>query len=418
MSRFNRQELIEGWDQNQLSSSRVAVYGGDWVGLFSVWGLLSLGFREVIWLGIRIPWQSEVATQLFKGLDVAGSLLDHRLDGHIQFPTDLEWPLEEEPAALIVGTEDSTAQHLCGQYAQGHEIPALFGNTSGGGRVDRSPLASSCQKDQDPTIAMLVAGMLVDAVRAQVAPLKHDTETPSGVLELPRRNTVTASNVVLIGTGGIGVYAATLLAAHGCGLHLFDADTVEESNLNRQGLFTARDIGEHKATVAAEALRTMFPEHDGHISDHVHRIRQSDTDKLARLMPEPQLLVSAVDNAETRLAIQSIGSSLRLPVVHAGTDAFAADCYVQQAVGLLLDEQMHGALTRALANEQDREPRDGSCTGDPAYVVPGMIAGAMVAYHVLYSRFDGESCSPILWRSGTLPCMQSDYDNDFPEITL
>jgi molybdopterin-synthase adenylyltransferase len=64
------------------------------------------------------------------------------------------------------------------------------------------------------------------------------------------------ARVVVVGLGGVGGAAALALATSGVGrLHCVDHDVVELSNLNRQLLFTERDLGRPKVEVATERLR-------------------------------------------------------------------------------------------------------------------------------------------------------------------
>jgi len=48
-------------------------------------------------------------------------------------------------------------------------------------------------------------------------------------------------------------------------IHVTDLDTIEKSNLNRQFLFRAKDLGNFKSEVAAAAVSDMNPELKGHI---------------------------------------------------------------------------------------------------------------------------------------------------------
>jgi molybdopterin/thiamine biosynthesis adenylyltransferase len=69
-----------------------------------------------------------------------------------------------------------------------------------------------------------------------------------------------AARVCVLGCGGLGTWTAAALACVGVGcLVLVDDDTVELSNLNRQILFGAADVGRRKVTAAAEALRRFDP---------------------------------------------------------------------------------------------------------------------------------------------------------------
>ncbi|WP_410611571.1 HesA/MoeB/ThiF family protein [Amycolatopsis sp. lyj-109] len=64
------------------------------------------------------------------------------------------------------------------------------------------------------------------------------------------------ARVVVIGIGGVGCTAAQTLVVSGVGhVHCVEPDVVELSNLNRQILFTERDLGRPKVTAAVERLR-------------------------------------------------------------------------------------------------------------------------------------------------------------------
>lgn len=68
------------------------------------------------------------------------------------------------------------------------------------------------------------------------------------------------SRVMIIGMGGLGCPVAQILARAGVGhLHLIDHDTVDDSNLQRQTLFTQDDIAKPKATTAQIALMHQNP---------------------------------------------------------------------------------------------------------------------------------------------------------------
>src|ERR1700758_2690140 len=78
-----------------------------------------------------------------------------------------------------------------------------------------------------------------------------------------------AARVLCIGAGGLGSPATLYLAAAGVGtIGLVDSDRVELSNLQRQVLYGARDVGRQKLEVATERIRDINPNikvvtHDG-----------------------------------------------------------------------------------------------------------------------------------------------------------
>jgi ubiquitin-activating enzyme E1 len=82
----------------------------------------------------------------------------------------------------------------------------------------------------------------------------------------------------LVGSGAIGCemlknWSMMGLATGRSGvIHVTDLDTIEKSNLNRQFLFRAKDLGKFKAESAAAAVAEMNPELKGKIISHQDRV--------------------------------------------------------------------------------------------------------------------------------------------------
>ena len=67
-----------------------------------------------------------------------------------------------------------------------------------------------------------------------------------------------AARVLAIGAGGLGSPLAVYLAAAGIGtIGIVDFDIVDDSNLQRQILYGASDVGRPKLQAAAERLRDI-----------------------------------------------------------------------------------------------------------------------------------------------------------------
>jgi molybdopterin/thiamine biosynthesis adenylyltransferase/molybdopterin synthase catalytic subunit/rhodanese-related sulfurtransferase len=69
-----------------------------------------------------------------------------------------------------------------------------------------------------------------------------------------------AARVLVIGAGGLGCPVLTYLAGAGVGtLGIVDGDRLDASNLHRQTLYDARDIGERKVELAARRIAALNP---------------------------------------------------------------------------------------------------------------------------------------------------------------
>jgi molybdopterin/thiamine biosynthesis adenylyltransferase len=126
------------------------------------------------------------------------------------------------------------------------------------------------------------------------------------------------AKVVLVGLGGIGSPALQYLAAAGIGrLVLVDDDRVDASNLQRQTIYTERDIG-HGKTVAAHRWLNNF---DGELSISIHDDRIGPSNA-AVLMGGADLVLDGCDNFATRLAVSDACVAERIPLLSAAVGRF------------------------------------------------------------------------------------------------
>ena len=69
------------------------------------------------------------------------------------------------------------------------------------------------------------------------------------------------THILLFGVGGVGGYVLEALVRAGVGeITVVDADTVSESNINRQILATTETVGQLKTAVAAARARAINPD--------------------------------------------------------------------------------------------------------------------------------------------------------------
>ncbi len=122
----------------------------------------------------------------------------------------------------------------------------------------------------------------------------------------------------VLGCGGLGCNIATHLAGSGIGkLYLCDFDTVSESNLNRQFLYTKSDIGKSKAITAKERLES-YSEDTRIIAVNKKIAAKEDLS----FVKNCDILISGVDNEKARIVLQSFAEEQNLPLVLGGIDGF------------------------------------------------------------------------------------------------
>jgi len=121
-----------------------------------------------------------------------------------------------------------------------------------------------------------------------------------------------SARVLVVGVGGLGGISATYLAAVGVGhLRICDSDRVELSNLNRQILFTAEDIGQPKAALVAKRLSAQNPEIKIEtISDNLTETNASE------LASGCDLIIDGLDNHSDRLKLNNASFDLNIPFIY------------------------------------------------------------------------------------------------------
>lgn len=127
-----------------------------------------------------------------------------------------------------------------------------------------------------------------------------------------------SSTAAVIGAGGLGAPVLTYLAAAGVGnILVIDKDAVEESNLNRQFLYSREDIGRKKAEAAKEKLEKQNPQ------IKVTAFSDAFTEENGReLLKGADVVVDCVDSVKTRMAVNKICLLLRIPLVEGGIYGF------------------------------------------------------------------------------------------------
>lgn len=126
-------------------------------------------------------------------------------------------------------------------------------------------------------------------------------------------NRLRQAHVLVVGLGGVGAYAAEMIARAGVGrMTLADADVVNETNINRQLVALHSTVGRQKAEVLAERLRDINPAIELAVINRY--IRDEETYTLLDAAPY-DYVVDAIDTLSPKLALIAAALERRLPLV-------------------------------------------------------------------------------------------------------
>ncbi len=109
------------------------------------------------------------------------------------------------------------------------------------------------------------------------------------------------ANVLVVGVGGVGAYAAEMIARAGVGrMTIADADTVNPTNINRQLVALHSTIGEEKCEVLARRLKDINPELE--LKTVAKYIKDELTDELLD-SDKFDYIVDAIDTLSPKVAL-------------------------------------------------------------------------------------------------------------------
>ena len=121
------------------------------------------------------------------------------------------------------------------------------------------------------------------------------------------------ANVLVVGVGGVGAYAAEMIVRAGVGrMTIADADRVSESNINRQLVALHSTIGQKKCEVLAQRLRDINPELQLTLVNRF--IKDDETDALLD-SDKFDYVVDAIDTLSPKLALIKGSLDRGIPVV-------------------------------------------------------------------------------------------------------
>jgi adenylyltransferase/sulfurtransferase len=181
---------------------------------------------------------------------------------------------------------------------------------------------------------------------------------------------VKEKHILIIGCGGLAHAALPYLLSSGIeNVILFDADTVEFSNLNRQHLFTPLDIGKNKAAVLNDYCSVHFP------SANVRSEERMFEPKAEKLASNIDLVFDFTDRLAMKLELASHFEKLRIPFFYS-----AAQMNAGSSAFIHLNSVTSAML---FGHVQDANKVERDCTADGVWPTVVAAVGVHVAHQAL-----------------------------------
>jgi len=166
------------------------------------------------------------------------------------------------------------------------------------------------------------------ALEIGIVPLRYQRN--QSTISAQQQNILFHTHIAIIGCGGLGGHIAEILARIGIGrLSLFDYDSFEEHNLNRQNFSTFESLGKEKALVVKEAIEKINP--SVQVDAFVHRF---DPLSDMHMIDTAKVVMDALDNPATKVALAKACAEEEIHFVHGAI----AGMHAQFTTNNLLDK--------------------------------------------------------------------------------
>ncbi|MCW5943440.1 MAG: ThiF family adenylyltransferase [Fimbriimonadaceae bacterium] len=193
------------------------------------------------------------------------------------------------------------------------------------------------------------------------------------------------ARILVVGAGGLGCPAIEFLARAGVGtLGVADGDDLDATNLHRQSLFRARDIGRPKVDLVAEAVAEANP----YVRVEPHRLSVS-ADNADSLIERYDLVLDGTDNFGAKYVLNDRCVALGKTLIQAGV-------YRYEGWAMRVEPGHAGGCLRCLWPEPPTDVRSCAEVGVLG-VVPGVF-GVLQATEAIKAVLDvGDSLADRFW---------------------
>jgi sulfur-carrier protein adenylyltransferase/sulfurtransferase len=208
--------------------------------------------------------------------------------------------------------------------------------------------------------------------RAAPAPFDYSRQLALPEVGAGGQAKLAAARVLVVGAGGLGCAVLASLAGAGVGeITIMDPDRVEASNLHRQPLFAAADVGRPKAEAAAERLRAYNP--DVAVRAVVERFDGATADER---VASADVVIDCTDNFSAKFHVNDAA-------MRAGVPAVLASVYQYEGQLQVVRADRGGSCLRCQWPEATRDGLVGNCEQAGVLGPVPAVLGQLQAMEVL-----------------------------------
>lgn len=194
------------------------------------------------------------------------------------------------------------------------------------------------------------------------------------------------AHVLVIGAGGLGCPLMQALAAAGVGeISVIDDDTVDITNIHRQILFGASDVGRPKVEVTGERLRELQP---GLIFHGIHG--RFSADNAAELLEGVDVLIDGSDTFATKFLAADAAEATGTPLVWGSVLRYRGDVAVWwSGPGADTVAEPHGrgvGMRDLYPSQPDPDSVPDCATAGVLGVTTSVVAGLMATETIKFLR--------------------------------
>jgi molybdopterin/thiamine biosynthesis adenylyltransferase len=342
------------WDQTKLEKASVAIVGAGELGFFTALPLTCMGIGEIVLYDPALVTEETYPLLGKKGEHLSGAIAEYlckvndlvRVQGKsIRIGNNSMPNLAPYPVLIDCSNNQKTTDLLSEYVRKNNEAAtkeedkkALISlrQSIGGGELCASPNKATARPSdaKDPASAMLLGGMAAGEIRKLFNPMsEHETvldvvvqydqyhdkrfytgpRTPSKPLGAFDPS---SCNVAVIGAGGTGCFTNLGLAMLGIGnLSIYDNDTVDATNLNRQFLHYDQ-VEKYKVDSITAKLKPYMKGalDEKNVRIHGKNVRIEEAN-IAQEVGKPSYLLDCVDNRQTRAVMSRYSQQTGVPFI-------------------------------------------------------------------------------------------------------